>query len=72
MHTEDSTERDRAKEIFTRAGAEDSSYTEEASVGMSKLKAEKFHSQEEPLSINDLRNGKFTKIVGNKGRAIRF
>jgi hypothetical protein len=32
VHTEDSTERDRAKEIFSRAGAEDISYTEEAGV----------------------------------------
>ena len=30
VHTEDSTERERAKEIFTRAGAEDISYTEES------------------------------------------
>jgi len=32
VHTEDSTERDRAKDIFTRAGAEDISYTGEARV----------------------------------------
>ncbi len=32
VHAEDSTERARAKEIFTRAGAEDISYTEEARV----------------------------------------
>jgi len=32
VHTEDSTERSRAKEIFTRAGAEDVSYTSEARV----------------------------------------
>jgi hypothetical protein len=32
VHTEDSAERDRAKEIFSRAGAEDISYTEEAGV----------------------------------------
>jgi hypothetical protein len=32
VHTEDSTERDRAKAIFERAGAEDISYTEEAGV----------------------------------------
>src|SRR5262245_27074627 len=32
VHTEDSTERSRAKEIFTRAGAEDVSYTSEAHV----------------------------------------
>jgi len=32
VHTEDSTERDRAKEIFTRAGAHDISYTGEARV----------------------------------------
>jgi hypothetical protein len=32
VHTEDSAERDRAKDIFTRAGAEDISYTGEARV----------------------------------------
>jgi hypothetical protein len=32
VHTEDSTERDRAKAIFEQAGAEDISYTEEAHV----------------------------------------
>jgi hypothetical protein len=32
VHTEDSTERSRAKDIFTRAGAEDISYTGEARV----------------------------------------
>jgi hypothetical protein len=32
VHTEDSTERSRAKDIFTRAGAEDISYTSEARV----------------------------------------
>jgi len=32
VHTEDSTERDRAKRIFEQAGAEDISYTEEARV----------------------------------------
>jgi len=32
VHTEDSTERDRAKEIFTRVGADDISYTGEARV----------------------------------------
>lgn len=32
VHTEDSTERARAKSIFERAGAEDISYTEEAGV----------------------------------------
>jgi len=32
VHAEDSTERDRAKTIFEQAGAEDISYTEEASV----------------------------------------
>ncbi len=32
VHTEDSTERDRVKEIFTRAGADDISYTGEARV----------------------------------------
>jgi len=32
VHTEDSTERDRAKTIFEQAGAEDISYTEEARV----------------------------------------
>jgi hypothetical protein len=32
VHTEDSTERDRAKEIFVKGGAEDVSYTGEASV----------------------------------------
>lgn len=32
VHTEDSTERDRAKTIFEEAGAEDISYTEEARV----------------------------------------
>jgi hypothetical protein len=32
VHTEDSTEQTRAKDIFTRAGAEDISYTEEARV----------------------------------------
>jgi len=32
VHTEDSTERDRAKKIFEQAGAEDISYTEEARV----------------------------------------
>ena len=32
VHTEDSTEQKRAKDIFTRAGAEDISYTEEARV----------------------------------------
>jgi len=32
VHAEDSTERDRAKMIFEHAGAEDISYTEEASV----------------------------------------
>jgi uncharacterized membrane protein len=30
VHTEDSTEQTRAKDIFTRAGAEDISYTGEA------------------------------------------
>ena len=32
VHADDSTERDRAKAIFERAGAEDISYTEEAGV----------------------------------------
>jgi len=32
VHTEDSKERDRAKEIFVKGGAEDISYTGEASV----------------------------------------
>ena len=32
VHTEDSNERSRAKDIFSRAGAEDISYTEEARV----------------------------------------
>jgi hypothetical protein len=32
VHTEDGTEQARAKDIFTRAGAEDISYTEEARV----------------------------------------
>ena len=32
VHTDDSTERDRAKTIFEEAGAEDISYTEEARV----------------------------------------
>jgi hypothetical protein len=32
VHTEDSTERKRAKDIFERAGADDISYTEEAGV----------------------------------------
>src|SRR5580700_7012401 len=32
VHTKDATERDRAKDIFTRHGAEDISYTGEASV----------------------------------------
>ena len=32
VHTEDSTEQTRAKDIFTRAGAEDIAYTEEAGV----------------------------------------
>jgi uncharacterized membrane protein len=32
VHTRDATERDRAKDIFTRRGAEDISYTGEASV----------------------------------------
>ena len=32
VHTEDSTERDRVKEIFTRAGADDISYSGEARV----------------------------------------
>ncbi len=32
VHTDDSTERDRVKEIFTRAGADDISYTGEARV----------------------------------------
>src|SRR6185437_15954788 len=33
VHTEDATERDRAKEILSRCGAEDISYTGEASTG---------------------------------------
>jgi len=32
VHTDDSTERDRAKTIFEEAGAEDIAYTEEARV----------------------------------------
>ena len=32
VHTEDSKERERAKEIFEKNGAEDISYTSEASV----------------------------------------
>jgi len=41
-------------------------------MGMSKLKAEKFHSQEGTLEYQRLTQWQITKIVGNKGRAIRF
>jgi hypothetical protein len=40
VHTEDSKERDRAKEIFVKGGAEDISYTGEASVSRDQKTAE--------------------------------
>src|ERR1700730_6131688 len=40
VHTEDSKERDRAKEIFVKGGAEDISYTGEASVSKDQKTAE--------------------------------
>jgi hypothetical protein len=40
VHTEDSTQRDRAKEIFVKGGAEDISYTGEASVSKDQKAAD--------------------------------
>ena len=42
VHTENSTERDRAKEIFVKGGAEDISYTGEASVDKDHKTAEPY------------------------------
>jgi hypothetical protein len=39
VHTEDSKERDRAKKIFEDGGAEDISYTGEASVSKDQMTA---------------------------------
>ncbi|HTW88152.1 MAG TPA: hypothetical protein VMD75_09105, partial [Candidatus Binataceae bacterium] len=43
VHTEDSEERDRAKEILTANGAEDISYTGEASVSKEQRAADSRH-----------------------------